>query len=308
MLRLPFLRRRTHSRNHVGFFIVGTGRCGSTLLRNLLNLHPSVFVPSETHWIPIQYEMCGEQRLPIEIHTSILERVFFVGRELTVDVMTEEVGISREELFATVREKLKGRRCSVAEFNDALFMGLAAHTGRTIFGDKTPDYCGYIPTLRTIWPATKFVHIIRDGRDVALSMAHHPGYIKLVSIGETNWVSVALDKGFERAPIHTPELKDYIALWELRLRKIQTDTKSLTRQSYLEFRFEDLICAPREVLSNLAGFLNIQQDQNWLSCCSKVVNQDNKNKVKDRAVWEGLTHEARETLAALGYAIEWERL
>jgi sulfotransferase family protein len=42
--------------------------------------------------------------------------------------------------------------------------------GKSIVGDKTPTYVRKIPILASLWPRARFVHLIRDGRDVWLSM------------------------------------------------------------------------------------------------------------------------------------------
>ena len=97
---------------------------------------------------PTQYEILGKSRRQFRDFTDVLERVFFVDGQLTVDVIASEVGISRADLFGRTRERLRGCDCTVAEFNDALYGVLASAADRSIAGDKTPDYCPYTPLLQ----------------------------------------------------------------------------------------------------------------------------------------------------------------
>ena len=41
------------------FCVVGTGRCGTRLLRSMLNTHPELFVFNETHWLVNLYDAFG---------------------------------------------------------------------------------------------------------------------------------------------------------------------------------------------------------------------------------------------------------
>ena len=53
--------------------------------------------------------------------------------------------------------------------------------GKRLVGDKTPAYVRSIPTLHDLWPEAKFVHIVRDGRDVALSAVNWDRAYKLAN-------------------------------------------------------------------------------------------------------------------------------
>jgi hypothetical protein len=250
--------------------------------------------------------MSGKSRHPFSDHAGALERVFFADGRLTIDVVVSEVGISKLDLLNRTCERLGGRASSVAEFNDALYGVLASAAGRSVVGDKTPDYCAYMPLLQSMWPDAKFVHIIRDGRDVALSMSNHPGYQRLVALRETNWVPLAFDKRFDRPRMHEPVLKGYIRLWEKRLRGTRNDAVRLKPNSYMEFRYEDLLRNPLSQIESLSRFLELNPDSVWLSKSAQMVNADNFNKVRNRKVWEELTTPVRETLLSASYLVDWD--
>ncbi len=70
-------------------------------------------------------------------------------------------------------------RCGPRSAADARVRSYAALLGRVLalairvgsLGDKTPGYVSYLPTLARMFPDARFVHIVRDGREVAASLA-----------------------------------------------------------------------------------------------------------------------------------------
>ena len=67
---------------------------------------------------------------------------------------------------------------------DALFEQFAEFTGRDRWCDKFPGYTRNMPMLYSLYPEAQYVHMIRDGRDVALSF-------QKVSFGPKNVMQVA---------------------------------------------------------------------------------------------------------------------
>lgn len=301
--RLP--KAKPHSQG-IQFFVVGTGRCGTTLVRNGLNLHPDVFVPSESHWIPVQYEFCGTGRHPISVHTEIVERFSFHTSELTIDAMAREIGVSRSYLFAALNEKVSGQDVTVSEFNNSLYETIGQLKESLVFGDKTADYCAYMPVLQTLWPDAKFVHIVRDGRDVALSMSQHPGFQLMISLKIPNWVPLAFDRRYKflQKP-RKEELDDYVRLWEFRIKRTIADAERLRPSSYLCIRYEDILRNTRATMGCLARFLGIEAHDRWLSAMQRLVIPDNIDKVGDRVLWDRLTMSVQKTLESLGYRTTW---
>ena len=57
-----------------------------------------------------------------------------------------------------------------AGFVSRVFDLYGRHQGKLLVGDKTPGYVQDIPMLHDLWPKAKFVHLVRDGRDVCLSV------------------------------------------------------------------------------------------------------------------------------------------
>lgn len=299
-----FWRRRNGSSRRMRFFVVGTGRSGTTLVRDVLRLHPAVYVPSsESHWIPYQHEICGAGRKPVTLHAGIVERFSFPGGELMVDVMAADVGLSGAGLLAATAAALGREDATLVEYDEALYGVLAAAAGRSVIGDKTPCYCLHMPLLQQLWPEVKFVHVIRDGRDVALSMSRHLGFQRMVALASVSWGPLALDRGYAMPNKleREPALQDYLHLWADRLRPALDDAKRLRPGTYLEIRYESLIRNPRAETDRLARFLEVSRPEEWLAQVEAMMDRDNMNKLGDGEAWRCLTAAGRETLAELDY-------
>jgi hypothetical protein len=57
---------------------------------------------------------------------------------------------------------------------EAPYVAYAAKHGKPGWADKTPHYVHHIDHLRRVWPRARFVVLVRDGRDVALSLKRMP--------------------------------------------------------------------------------------------------------------------------------------
>jgi hypothetical protein len=141
-------------------FIVGAPRSGTTLLRRIVDAHPEIAITRETHWITQLLE--GDDPVAPERP---------VGPELLARLSTYErftrMGADRAEL----ERLLSGDApVSYAQLVSAIFDAYGKAQGKAHVGDKVPGYVARIPTLSGLFPHARFVHLIRDGRDVCLSV------------------------------------------------------------------------------------------------------------------------------------------
>lgn len=264
------------------FFVVGTGRCGSRLLRDILNLHESIYVPTESHWIPTMHEFYGCTSNPLDAYVDILERTCFVEGTPTIDVMLQDVGWARDAFYAAVRERLgDSSSVDIVSFNEAIYRCLAELKRKPVFGDKTPDYGFYMSLLQRLWPRSRFVHILRDGRDVARSMSRHPGFRRMVSLEVNNWCPISFNGYYRLGEIRKrrasadrgESLVEYTRLWESRLRRIKDEATRLRQGTYLEVAYEDLLADPKQQIARMAAFLEIPATRDWLVCATEIVRQ-----------------------------------
>jgi Sulfotransferase family len=186
-------------------FIVGCGRSGTTLLRAMVDAHPDVAVPPESHFV---VALAGD--LPFD------RRAFLDG--LGASDRFALWGLDR----TTVDAKLA--RSGAASYPDAvraLYAAYAAGAGKRRWADKTPGNVLHIARLAELFPEAVFVHLIRDGRDVAASFL------------ELGWAGT-----IEEAAMH----------WKLRVRRGRRAGASLPAGRYHEVRYEALVADPEPSL------------------------------------------------------------
>ncbi|MEA3377466.1 MAG: sulfotransferase [Chloroflexota bacterium] len=138
------------------FFIVGSPRSGTTLLRFILSSNPRLHVPGETGFLPFLPKDAAGELSPHQVE-RVLQRIGQLNRNW--DEMVEDVTSFTESL----------RQPTLRHVLEPLYRRKIAPYGARRWGDKTPSYVRYIPTLDQIFPTAQFVHVIRDGRDVTLS-------------------------------------------------------------------------------------------------------------------------------------------
>lgn len=203
------------------FFIIGHPRSGTTLLRFMLASHPRLFIPEETGFIPflVKEKEIGALLSQIQVK-KILERMGrlnYLWRDKVKDIATFYNSLDKPTL---------------AHILDEIFRHYTTERPVIRWGDKTPLYVQYIPILDKIFPDAQFIHLIRDGRDAALS-AHkkwpeHGSYMDLHYLLK-NWV-----------------------------RNVNTGRQAgqlLGTGRYYELFYETLVLQPKEALVCLCAFL-----------------------------------------------------
>lgn len=202
-------------------FLVGCSRSGTTLLRAMLTCHPGIAIPPESHCIPalVARYGFGPWRQPRDRERAV--------RFLCATACFPNLGVSAELLSERV---LRRPELTAADLFHELFSLYAERFGRKPrWGDKTPPYSLYIPTLHRLFPRAQFIHIIRDGHDVACSMASIP------------WGGGSL---------LAAEL-----IWREYVQAAQAAGAALPVSQYREVRYEELVERPAEVLKDLCVYL-----------------------------------------------------
>ena len=194
-------------------FVVGVGRSGTTLLRLMLDAHPELAIPPETHFVPALLESFERIRVSPERTMRVVADVPNSG--------WEDLGLDEAELL----ERLRGLR----QFNSpdavrAFYAAYAARHGKARFGDKTPRYVTRMRRIAAALPEARFIHVIRDGRDVMLSLNK-----RLVELRDSPPVPV------ER----------FARRWR---RRVGNARRADLEGRYMEVRYEDLVTATEPTL------------------------------------------------------------
>ena len=201
-------------------FVVGMNRSGTTLLRMMLDAHPQLTIPPETHFIPDLIETyrhggATPERL-VEVVTSQREWGDFGFDEKEL-----------QELFGAIEPLEPGPAIR------AFFELYAEREGKPRWGDKTPRYVTRMRMIERALPEARFVHLVRDGRDVALSVTDRT--VKDITVAG---VAKRWKQKVSRARRHAPYLKHYL---EVRYEDLIIDTESALRQicEFIDLPFDE---------------------------------------------------------------------
>ena len=146
-------------------FIVGNDRSGTTMLRLILDAGAEIAIPPES-MILTDYGAVwegGELGDP-EAAARFMAEVWWHPKialwKLEGPPPAVPPGLAHTAAYRFVME--------------APFRAYARQAGKPRWGDKTPHYVHHIAALLEVWPDARFVILVRDGRDVALSVGRMP--------------------------------------------------------------------------------------------------------------------------------------
>ena len=205
-------------------FVVGVGRSGTTLLRLMLDAHPDLAVPPETAFVPKLIDAAREEGATPESLAEVLVTHRRWGDfGLEIDELTE-----RWRALPAIKPAGAVR---------AFFELYAEKQGKPRWGDKTPGYTQHIRKISKVLPEARFIHLIRDGRDVTLSRT------KTLALKE-----VPIAKSARR--------------WKKRLKRARRQGARVDH--YLELRYEELVRDPEATLRQICEFIDLPWDDAML--------------------------------------------
>ena len=209
--------------------IVGAPRSGTTLLRFMLDAHSELALPPETGFLTVAPALTGSgDKLREKFFHAVVNYAapagpwpdFEIPQEVFWDALTQirpfDISEGYREFYRLYAERCRKPRC----------------------GDKTPLYCRHIDTIRTVLPEARFIHIIRDGRDAALSLRRM-------------WFSPG-----SKIEIQASYWRDCV---------LAARTAGVGRGDYIEIRYEELILNTREVLARVCAHLALTFEEGMLS-------------------------------------------
>lgn len=221
---------RQQAQRNGPIFIVGAPRSGTTLLQYRLRNHPRISLPTgESHFfIPLyhrQTEFGDLNRL--ENVRSVLDAMYAQSG----DFLEGDLHGLKFDADSLAKQLYAEGRHTMPAIISGLFEKNAQGEGKARWGDKTPYYVMHISKLLEWFPDAQIVHLIRDGRDVALSLfgRQHDFFV----------------------------YNSYIAAeyWETSVVRGHAIGKTLAQWQYLEMRYEDLLANPEETMKMLCDFL-----------------------------------------------------
>ena len=210
-------------------FVGACPRSGTTLLRSMLNAHPDLALPRETHFVMEAYrnrQKFGDLRNPV--NQRKLAR-WLVHRDRT---QFNRLEIPPEQAMRALRAAPP----TLGSIIGTGFKLYADHNAKRRWGDKRPMYIQFLPELFALFPDAQVVIIVRDPRAVVASMK------------KLEWPRAVIRDGTVEGG--TRRWLKAVAAGRLALRRYRRD-------QVLQIRYEDLVVDPTGVLSHVCSFLDL---------------------------------------------------
>lgn len=201
------------------FFIVGSGRSGTTVLRLMINMHSRLRVPRES-WFLIPLLDTLPLSGPLGKDEKELAFEMISSHSRWKDWECEDEVLRRAIFDPEIAD--------LAALVNRIYFDCAGMNGKPRWGDKTPKYSYYVMKLHEVFPAARFIHLYRDARDTCVSMRNGGWCEGDIQRIVRQWVGMtrAAREGAKLGPDH-----------------------------YLEVSYEALVTKPEEHLRKICDFL-----------------------------------------------------
>ncbi len=227
-------------------FVVGMNGSGTTMLADCLGHHPDLYMlPHETYVLPYY----------IKEASRFGDLQYLENRQSLANAIVQHKAywaINDGKKVELPDEFLTGY--GLASVIDGIYRYFSQPQGKTRWCDKTPMYIQHMRTLSTVFPQAKFIHIYRDGRDVAQSM-HRRWRLK-------------------------PERTIY--RWRRTIEAARAEAAGLPDNHYFEVAYEQVTNEPEASLAAICDFLDLPFDPKVL--VSSMPFMDNKGEAESKQI------------------------
>jgi hypothetical protein len=203
--------------------VLGVRRSGTTLLRLILDRSPGIAIPDESHFVP---QLAHRHRAPVN------------GGDFVEDLRRirtlERWGLAVDDIEPLVRDGM-----TTGEAIGAVFAAYAGRQGKSRWGAKTPAYMRHLQLLEHLFPDALYVHLVRDGRDCALSFLAMP------------------DDAPTRTWAHPEDTAGFACQWATEIRDARALGSRAGASRYLELRYEELVAEPETVVQGICEFASL---------------------------------------------------
>ncbi|MBV9265468.1 MAG: sulfotransferase [Acidobacteriaceae bacterium] len=220
-------------------FLLGSPRSGTTLLKRIVDAHPLIAVVPEIRWLATVYARRENLTTDGLVTPAFLDQLHKFGRFAALP-------IARREL-----EPYYARPVPYAEFMTMLFDRYGEQYGCALVAHKNavPGVSNDIGTLHALWPQAKIVHLIRDGRDVCLSVLDWRIRDRVARLFPC-WA---------QSPVMNTAL-----WWEWQIRAARISAVGLPNTIYRELRYEFLVHEPERACRELCDFIGVPYSDRML--------------------------------------------
>lgn len=247
------------------FFIIGNPRSGTSLFRLLLTSHSNVHIPPECGfmlWWEKKYTdwtwAKNEQDLGEFLDDLFSSKKF------------EFWDLDRTDVAKTINENQPDNFSSLCYLIYKVHLDKFGGDARLI-GDKNNFHLHHINELHQLFPKAKFIHIIRDGRDVATS------YIDMSKIESSS----------DYRPRLPSDIADIANEWKGNIEAVRNGFSALPSDLKLEIRYEDLVLNTEDTLTWVCSHLGLDFESSMLKFYEK--NQSKKLEPDEFMAWKSRT-------------------
>ncbi|HYO45897.1 MAG TPA: sulfotransferase [Gemmatimonadota bacterium] len=209
--------------------VLGVSRSGTTLLKEMLDHHSELAIPPESYFLLPLWDRFRARR--------DLEKLLV---DLTYVVQVREWGVGTDE----VRARLP-RNAGFPDVIRTIYECYAESRGKRRFGDKTPLYMWHLDLLEHAFSRPGYVHIVRDGRDAALSYA-------------------AMPEGHRSGWMWPRGLADFACRWRSQVERARRFGSAVGPDRFVELRYEDLVAEPAKTLREVCARIGLSYEDSML--------------------------------------------
>lgn len=224
------------------FFITGVQRSGTTLLAVLLERHPDILL--EERSIAFRFVSCFKSLYDILPFNLKVDQNEFLEWLVEND--------DRGRLAAILKSKSISSHQNIRDFIRHSIDQNLKESGKKIWGDKSPNLEYFLSDMMLLMPEAKFIHIVRDGRAVALSMSKRSSRNLLFSAQK--WAD-----------------GNIFGLVNQRI---------IGKNQYKIIRYEDLLSDPELVMQSVCDFLELPYASSMLDLQASI-GDDGQSYVKN---------------------------
>ncbi|MDD5669424.1 MAG: sulfotransferase [Candidatus Omnitrophica bacterium] len=214
------------------FFIIGTERSGTNLLRLILNAHSGIAIPHPPHIMKNFFSLeplYGD----LSVDTRFKRLISDVVKMVELHPYPWEVSIDRERIFYEAKQR------DLINIFFAIYEQYRESTGKRRWGCKSTFMVYHVALIRHYYPRAQFIFMVRDGRDVAAS---------------------ARKTIFNRYNVY------YTAnLWKKEQQLGISWLRRLSGDNICLVKYEDILSRPTETVQSLCSFLHEPYEENMLN-------------------------------------------
>ena len=201
----------------------------------MLDNHPELAIPDESYFIP---QLADRRRSPVDVDSFLDD----LRRLPTI----RDWQVSLDDVRSRLRPEM-----TLGQAIGAVYETYAAAHGKSRWGDKTPMYMQRLPLLERLFPDARYVHLVRDGRDTAVSFLAMPA-----GIVTRNWA-------------HPGTAGEFACQWRSEVEAARA-LGTRVGPRYLEVRYESLVADPERELRRIAALGELDFDPAMLEYAGSV--------------------------------------